>query len=204
MQPMNYSIPFLVLASMISACVYDDAPPRRLVHDPEPYSDPVATGSAGAANSSSSASSAPILAEVDPNQTMDVVGGDGVGVFIEYRTGGHWSVRWTCDTNITHQSCDVSLSAEVAVGAVSNVDSTDLADGSVTSPSPSRIEVKSTTTTDVRGVYFDTDPGVAITLDAEVGGIKDGSFLFFVQDGKVNGGYTGVLSNPIRLQGKAP
>jgi hypothetical protein len=43
-----------------------------------------------------------------------------------------------------------------------------------------------------------------ITVEASVGGVKDGSFLFFVQDGKVNGGYAGKLTNPLQLQGKTP
>ena len=47
-------------------------------------------------------------------------------------------------------------------------------------------------------------PGGRILLDATVGGLHDGSYLFFVQDGKVNGGYAGALSNPIYLEPKKP
>jgi hypothetical protein len=34
--------------------------------------------------------------------------------------------------------------------------------------------------------------------------VQDGSFLFFVQDGKVNGGFTGKVTNPLQVQGKTP
>ncbi len=32
----------------------------------------------------------------------------------------------------------------------------------------------------------------------------DGSFLFFVQDGVVNGNYTGTITDPLMLEGKTP
>ena len=51
---------------------------------------------------------------------------------------------------------------------------------------------------------FDTDPGAIITVDAAMGGIHDGRFLFFVQDGKVNGGYSGALTDPLMLEGTTP
>ena len=149
-------------------------------------------------------SPSPMLVEIDADQTMTAVGGEGVGVFIEYFKGGHWHVWWTCDTAQTRQSCDFSVSAAAASGNVSNVDASELAGGFVTTSTASRVEAKSTTTTEVHGIRFDTNPGAIVTVDASVGGLKDGAFLFFVQDGKVNGGFAGKLTNPLQLQGNAP
>ena len=145
-----------------------------------------------------------MLVEVDTDQTMTATGGDGVGVFIEYFKGGHWHVWWTCDTAQTRQSCDFAVGAAAASGALWNLDASELTGGSATSPTASRIEATSTTTTEVHGIRFDSEPGAVITVDAAVGGLKDGAFLFFVQDGKVNGGFAGKLTNPLQLQGKAP
>jgi hypothetical protein len=145
-----------------------------------------------------------MLAEIDTNQTMDATPGDGVGVFIEYRAGGHWHLWWTCDTTHTKQSCDYSVSATATSGDISNVDAEDLPGGFVTSPTPSRVDAKSTTTNEVHGIRFDTNAGAVITIDASIGGLKDGAILFFVQDGKVNGGFTGKLTNPLQLRGKTP
>ena len=74
----------------------------------------------------------------------------------------------------------------------------------MTQPTPSSVEAKITTTNQVHGIRFDTNPGAIITLKASLGGIADGSFLFFVQDGKVNGGFTGKLQRTAhrRRQGK--
>jgi hypothetical protein len=46
-------------------------------------------------------SATPLLVDVDPNQTLSAAPGQGAGVFIEYKTGGHWHVWWTCDTALT-------------------------------------------------------------------------------------------------------
>jgi hypothetical protein len=145
-----------------------------------------------------------MLVQVDTDQTMHEAGGDGVGVFVEYGKGGHWHLWWTCDTSRTQQSCDFAVGAAAASGNVSNVNATDLAGGFVASATPSRVDARSTTTTEVHGIRFDTAPGVAITVDASIGGVKNGAFLFFVQNGKVNGGFAGTLTDPLELQGTTP
>ena len=204
---MKSSASLLVIGLALSGlggCVYDNEPPRRLT--PEPYSSDPGSGtdSNGDPAPTTPGSPSPMLVEVDTDQTMDAVGGEGVGVFIEYAKGGHWHLWWTCDTAQTRQSCDFSVSATAASGTIENVDASELAGGVATSPTASRVEATSSTTTEVHGIRFDTKPGAVITVDAAIGGFKDGAFLFFVQDGKVNGGFTGKLTNPLQLQGNSP
>ena len=187
-------------ASLLLGCVYDNEPPRELAPDPKPYAPPPGEPTQPGSGTSPS----PMLVEIDSDQTMNAVGGDGVGVFVEYARGGHWHLWWTCDTAGTNQSCEFSVSATVATGTITNLDASELEGGFVTSPTPSRVDAKSTTTTQVHGIRFDTEPGAVLTVDAAVGGFKDGAFLFFVQDGKVNGGFSGKLTNPLQFQGSAP
>jgi len=194
------------------ACVYDDDPPRRLAPDPQPAYQPAppaqgATGgSAGTSDTppSSGSSPAPMLVEVDTDQTMTADPGQGVGVFVEYGTGGKWHIWLTCDTAKTSQECDFTVDATVTVGTITNLDASQLAGGVATSPTPSSVHARITVSNDVRGVAFTTNPGVALTVRAALSDVTDGSFLFFVQDGKVNGGFQGKLSNPLQLQGKTP
>ena len=54
------------------------------------------------------------------------------------------------------------------------------------------------------GVFFDTAPGAVVEVAGTIGGISEPGFFFFVQDGKVNGGYDGKLTNPLRFRGSAP
>ncbi|MDF2692685.1 MAG: hypothetical protein K0S65_1068 [Labilithrix sp.] len=201
--PASFLVVVLSLAGL-NACVYEDEPPRRLAPDPQPYSPAPSTETGSDTEAPATGSPSPMLVEVDADQTMTATGGEGVGVFIEYFKGGHWHVWWTCDTAQTRQSCDFSVSAAAASGNITNLDAAELTGGFATSPTASRVEATSNTTTEVHGVRFDTAPGAVITVDASVGGLKDGAFLFFVQDGKVNGGFTGKLTNPLQLQGNAP
>jgi hypothetical protein len=201
------------VASSLIACVIEDAPPRRLA-DSTPSSPgaptPVGSGAAPPPTTDpGTVGAAPLLVVVDTDQVMNADPGQGVGVFTEYAAGGKWHVWWTCDTVKSGQSCDVSVNASVATGTISKVDASALQDGSVVTPNASRIEARVTTSTQVHGISFTTNPGAVITLEATVGGLREGpgpnkSFFFFVQDGKINGGYEGRLTNPLQLQGKTP
>ncbi len=147
-----------------------------------------------------------LLVTVDTDKVMNATGGDGVGVFVEYKTGGTWHVWWTCDTNKSSLPCDFDIKATVASGAIKNLQSDHLlatdqakqnADGSV--------QVIARANANVAGVFFETDPGARVTIDANIRDVpKAGDYLFFVQDGKVNGGYAGVLTNPLMLEPSTP
>ena len=194
----------------------EDTGHRRSMSDPPPSAGtgaPVGSGTVGPVpappDGTTTTSPAPILVVLDTDQVMNADPGQGVGIFTEYFTGGKWHVWWTCDTTLSNQTCDVSLSATVASGTIDNVDAGELQGGFVATPNPSRVEARATTSTQVHGITFSTNPGAVVTLEATVGGLREGpgpnrSFFFFVQDGKINGGYAGRLTNPLQLQGKTP
>jgi hypothetical protein len=166
------------------------------------------SGSAGggpAPGGGSTTAAQPLLAVLDTGQSLTAQGGQGVGVFTEYDAGGHWHVWWTCDTSLTQLACQFRVDVTVSAGAVSNVTS-ELTAGAapLTQAGASELTATTNTTTGVDGVRFDTAPGATITLDAQVNGARDGAFLFFVQDGKVNGGFQGTISDPLMLQPSSP
>lgn len=211
----------IALASTLLACVIEDAPPRRLADDHGDRgtgsSGTGGTGSTGGTSGDGSTtappstptSPAPMLVVVDTDQVMNADPGQGVGIFTEYSAGGKWHVWWTCDTAKSQQDCEVVLSATAASGNIADVDAAELEGGFVTSPTASRVDARIRTSSQVHGIRFTTDPGAVITLEATIGGLKEGpgpngSFFFFVQDGKINGGFTGRLTNPLQLQGSKP
>ncbi len=175
-------------------------------------------GSTGSGSSSGGASAGstgtgsgqPLLVDVDPNRTMTASPGDGVGVFTEYQTGGHWHVWWTCDTNKTSLGCSFDVSVSVLSGTIANLSGQGLtSDDRLQQPSTQAAQATTTTTTSVDGMTFDTplDPNgdvPVITLDAKLNGQEDGHYLFFVQDGKINGGYTGTITDPLMLEPSTP
>jgi len=201
------------LSSALLACVIEEAPPRRLGPDStSPSPPPASTGTVGGTPTpppTTTPSPSPMLVAVDTDQVMNADPGQGVGIFTEYAAGGKWHIWWTCDTTISQKQCYVSLAATAATGTIGALNAEQLQGGTVNTPDPTRVEAHVTTTTQVHGITFTTTPGAVITLEASVGGLSEGpgpnrSFFFFVQDGKINGGYAGPLTNPLQLQGSKP
>jgi hypothetical protein len=153
----------------------------------------------------SNTSTQPMVVKVDPDQTLVATPGNGVGVFSEYRTGGHWHVWWTCDTQITGLSCAYQVAISVSSGTISNLDGRSLpASDQLTQPTTQDVIAATLTASDVSEIFFDAAPGESIEVDAQLNGERNGAFLFFVQSGQVNGGYTGTLTDPLILEPLAP
>ena len=174
--------------------------------------------SAGSGSSSGgvAATAAPTLVVVDANRTMAANPGQGVGVFTQYQSGGHWNVWWSCDTTVTSLPCAFDIRVSVASGTFSNLAgqglnagdsvaySGDLQPGAASSAG---IHATTTTTNAVQGMTFDTplsEGTPIITLEAKLSGQDDGSYFFFVQDGVINGGYTGSFSDPLMFEPSSP
>ena len=165
-------------------------------------------GPSGGSSSSSGGAVAPMLVVVDPNRTMSASPGEGVGVFTQYVTGGHWNVWWTCDTSKTSLPCAFAVNVSVTTGTIANVVGQGLEPAALAAETSQQIEVATTTTTTVQGVTFDTvvPEGTipVITLNATLGGQADGSYFFFVQDGSINGDYQGTLTDPLMFEPQSP
>jgi hypothetical protein len=180
--------------------------------DPTWGGGPVGGGPPGCVDCEGGAPSpTPLLATVDPNVTMKAPPGQGIGVFTEYDTGGHWHVWWTCDTAITQELCAFDVKVFVGTGTLTHAtaDHFNSSDTLATPSTPAAgpdgaIEAQTTTTLASEGVFFDTDPGATITLAATIGGVYSGQFLFWVQGGKINDGYTGTVTDPLKLKGASP
>jgi hypothetical protein len=195
----------LAVAS-VSACVVQSEPGSGYSGDGSGGS---SGGGTGTGSSSGGASAQPMLVDVDPDQTMNAAPGEGVGVFIQYKTGGHWNIWWTCDTNKTGLGCSFDNTVTVSTGSIANLAGQALeTSDSVTQPSTQKVEAVTSTTTGVDGITFDTPfssgQTPVITLDAKLNGAENGQYLFFVQDGKINGDYQGMLTDPLMLEPKTP
>lgn len=172
-------------------------------------------GAGSSSGSSSGAATQPMLVDVDPNRTMTAQPGQGVGIFTEYVTGGHWHVWWTCDTSQTNLDCSFDVNISTGSGAITRAAGEGLSTtDQLLTAGPSGIDVVTRTSTGISGVSFDTPPGAVITLDAKLNGQEDGALLFFVQSGDpgdggppqplVNGGYRGKLTDPLMLEPSSP
>ncbi|HEY1960467.1 MAG TPA: hypothetical protein VGH28_32880 [Polyangiaceae bacterium] len=149
----------------------------------------------------------PLVVSIDTNQTMShVAGGSGVGLFVQYAAGGHWKVRWTCDTSLSGLSCDfaVKMSGTAIANGKSTFDPSESGD-TMRSPTPDEIDLTSHTTVAVDELDFDAAPGADLKIDLSVSGLRDGSFFFFVQNGQIDGNFpTSKLSDPLVFEPSAP
>ncbi len=145
----------------------------------------------------------PLTVVVDTGQTMNAQGGQGVGIFVEYRAGGHWHVWWACDTTLSNRPCDFA----VTMTGTSLQNSTTAQFGpndTLDTSTPNQLVATTHTTTETDAVDFDATAGTVIQVDVSVSGIRDGQFFFFVQDGQINGNYQGPLTDPLIFEPSSP
>lgn len=177
-----------VLAPVLGACViqHDD---HTTGTPPPPPSDPQ-----------------PLTVVVDTNQTMNANGGQGVGLFVQYRANGHWHVWWTCDTALSGRACDFSivLTGTSLTNATSTFDPSE-ANDSLTTTTPDQLDVQAHTMMGIDAIDFDAAPGADMKVDLTVSGLRDGAFFFFVQNGQVNGNFpSSKLTDPLIFEPSAP
>lgn len=190
----------LTVAPLLSAlafsvgCVIDssDSPPRvqQTGVDPEPEPPPPPPPPPDPNQVD------PAVVEIDPNRTMSAEGGQGLGVFVEYSTGGKWHLFWTCDTAISGQPCQFLIHVRATDGALT------INDPERGSEAGEAFEFVSETRTEVHEAYVDATAGSDVQIEAVIDGQSESRFFFFVQDGRVNGDYTGVLTNPLIFRPK--
>jgi hypothetical protein len=151
--------------------------------------------------------SQPMVVIVDTDRTLTASPGQGVGVFSEYGAGGHWHIWWTCDSIVsgTNDPCYFQVSATVSgTATLANAVGENLALSDQLVQTPQEVSATTLTSTNVEGMHFDTAPGQQILLTVQLNGVQSGKFLFFVQDGIVNGGYAGPLTDPLVLSPASP
>jgi hypothetical protein len=143
----------------------------------------------------------PLVVVIDTNEAMKVVGGEGVGIYVEYDEGGKWRVRLTCDSNKSGLSCKNKLRIGSAGGRMLSY-----LDDVGTKTKAASFDANVTSKLDIPEIAFESEPGESVTISADIDGVAagDGQFFFFVQDKKVNGGFEGKLTNPLTFKPARP
>lgn len=154
--------------------------------------------------STSTDTTEPALVTIDPDTVfVDVVPGEGVGMFVEYTTGGRWHVWTTCDSNYSGVAC--AFHATITVDTASQIagiqseeleglDEAALLDAGT-------IVFDAATNDDIDGVYFDATPGAIVRLDMTLDQREQPRFVYWFGDGVL---HKGAPTNPIDFQPKSP
>jgi hypothetical protein len=169
------------LAFLAAACTYDNGDPQRVLYS----------------NSSTTVCGNATQATIDTGAQIDVDAGLGAGIFIEYASGGHYTVRVSCDTTRSNSTCQWDVIVTPQTGAISNVVGQGLEGDDTVHPfSPNSYQLNAHTSTEIDGFTFDTDPGAAISVDALLDGVCAVPYFFWVGDGAL---HQGSPSNPLTL-----
>ena len=186
------------LASLLAAsagCAFDSGPVDGTeTHAAEPE---IVAAEAGPSRD-------PLLVHVDADRKLTALPGEATAVFIEYGTGGQWHVWWTCDARAAKSALVSGCFVHVAIASESELSNTLYDDSvpggfrSINSPNPRSFEAQTLTNYEPGGVSFSSDRGATIEITVTIDGKYVAPF-FFVEDGKINGGYEGPLTDPLRV-----
>jgi hypothetical protein len=167
----------IFLACLSVACGYDNGDRIRKGTDIQPI---VVSGS------------------IDTGKTMTNTD-SGVGAFVEYATGGNWTLRVGCDTATSDKDCMWHIYAYTTVGVpILSSQAIDLETSDVLSvKSDGELWLDTVTTVDLDGVSFVTEPGEPITFDLQLEGDKyPERYFYYISNGEV---VEGVASPVIEL-----
>lgn len=141
---------------------------------------------------------------ITPDQTLQADAGTGVGIFVEYATGGRWHVWTACDTNKSKVACDFEIFAIPEKGAkISNVKAAEeleagdvaeeLTDGSA--------HLSTSTSSEFDGMTFDATPGALVELEVYFDGFPEPHIIFWYGNETL---HTGAPTDPIDFIPDAP
>jgi hypothetical protein len=133
------------------------------------------------------ASSTVSYATIDTDAKMTNLD-SGVGLFIEYASGGTWTVQFACDTATTKLDCLWNVYAYTPVGGrIYSYKQLDLeAEDYVTLSSDGELSLQPRTTTNLDGIEFVADKGEPVTFSVSLDGEDyPNDYVFWMSDGKV-------------------
>jgi hypothetical protein len=145
--------------------------------------------------------SEPVYVTIDADQILHTDLGQGVGLFVEYSTGGGWRLWTSCDTAISDVTC--SFDAHVVGDAdISHVTPVGLGEGdSVELGATNELWFYAETGTESDAVEFASNPGASVELELWLDGAIDPAYIYWVGDGVV---HEGAPDSPVVFEPNAP
>lgn len=143
--------------------------------------------------------STPDKVAIDTGATITATAGSGVGVFVEYATGGHWTVSTACDTNTSGYSCDFDLfiSGVAADTKLTNPSGKDLTGLDVIEiQADGTLHLYANTSTGLDGITFDAPPGAGVEVEMYLDTLPQPRFVYWIGDKVL---HTGAPTDPIDL-----
>ena len=142
-------------------------------------------------------SATPQQVGIDTGATIDATPANGVGVFVQYATGGQWTIQTACDTDSSGYACgfDIFVGGVATTTTLSNPVGQDLSgrDG-IEVQSDGSLHFSALTSTSLEGFTFGATPGAAIELEMFLDGEPQPAFIYWIGDKIL---HTGAPTDPI-------
>lgn len=144
-----------------------------------------------------------VTSAIDADAALEVAPAEGVGVFVEYQSGGRWIVYTSCDTDVSGYDClfdvvvrtlDGATISAIAPDDLERQDRLELIGADVA-------QLESLTARDFDGFSLDTEPGAALSVDVLLDEGCGNSYVYWIGDGAI---HEGAPSAPLWLEPNQP
>lgn len=146
----------------------------------------------------------PMTVKIDSDIPLKATPGDGVGVFVEYYSGGTYRVWTTCDTNFSNVVCPIdvymSVDTQSTISAVVE-DNLEGNDHVVVDTANGTADLHVDTASDIDAMEIHTTPGAILRLEALVDGVAQPRFVYWTSDNIV---HSGAPTSPVDFSPSVP
>jgi len=147
----------------------------------------------------------PMQVAIDADQIIEATPGEGVGIFVEYASGGHWRVWTTCDTKVSGLGCGFDVFATALDGdVISNVKGEGLEGADLVEEDknyPGSFHLYAETSSEVDTMTFDASPGSVVELEVYLDGVSQPRFVYWSGGGVL---HSGAPTNPVDFKPQSP
>lgn len=133
---------------------------------------------------------------IQPDQVLNAAPGEGVGIFVEYMTGGKWRIWTTCDTFTSKQVCSFQIFASTRRAEHLRAYALEEAEGfdEVTDLGDGTIQLIADTDSDIDALVLEVEDTQPIELEVYIDGQNAQPFVYWVSDGVI---HAGAPDNPV-------
>ncbi len=136
------------------------------------------------------------VVDIDSDAAMETNPGRETGLYVEYLSGGLWTVYTTCGDVARYGECEWEISTSVPGCAFVGAEGYDLEPGESFETDELGAWTLVSTGYDYDGLYVQTEPGASLQLDALLDGDYADSYVFWVEGGDVR---TSAATTPVEL-----
>jgi len=146
----------------------------------------------------------PMLMSIETDVALDSVPGDGVGVFVEYYSGGFYRIWTTCDTNYTGAVCPMDIFMSVDRSSTIDAVTTEDLEGADLvniNEAAGTVDIHVDTSVDIDAIEIDTTPGAVLRIEVLLDGIPQPRFVYWFGNGVL---HNGAPTSPVDLVPTVP